>query len=197
MQMECRRKIILTHFGEILPINYSCQNCDNCNKQHVISQESIDNLIYPIFLIIKTIFYVKCKVGLNKLGLILKGSKSKIINEFNRCPTYSSLKELNDEQIKILINILIINEYLREKTIINGFGGTIFETTNKGVKWYTTLNKQIGNISLTYDNLSHILDKSINKIDLTIPIDYNHIIKNIKFKTTIDTMISEFSNDFI
>jgi RecQ family ATP-dependent DNA helicase len=196
MQTNCRRKLILSHFGENLSINYSCQKCDNCCQQKNINEIALNNLSYPMFLIIKTIFFVKCKVGLNKLSLILKGSKSKIINEFNKSPTFNLLKDLSDEQIKTLVNILIINGYLKEKTIINGFGGTILETTSKVVVWFSNINKNIGNKTLTYDNLFPTLNITNNKLNLNIPIDYNNSIKNIKFKTTIDSMISEFGEEF-
>lgn len=197
MQPNCRRKIILGHFGENVPIGYVCNKCDNCNKQKNVNNIAMDNLMYPMFIIIKTIFFIKCKLGLSKLILVLKGSKAKIITEFNKSPTFGLLKNLSDDQIKNLVNILIISGYLREKALSNNFGGTILETTSKVVTWYTNINKQIGNKPLTFDNCHQILNTQLNKLILSVPVEYNDSIMNIKYKSTIDTMINEFADEFV
>lgn len=196
MQPNCRRKIILGHFGETVPIGYVCNKCDNCNKQQSINNIAMDNLMYPMFIIVKTIFFIKCKLGLSKLTLVLKGSKAKIISEFNKCPTFGLLKNLSDDQIKNLVNILIISGYLKEKSLSNSFGGTILETTSKIVTWFTNVNKQIGNKTLTFDNCYQTLNISTNKLTLSVPVEYNDSIMNIKYKSTIDTMINEFADEF-
>jgi RecQ family ATP-dependent DNA helicase len=196
---QCRRKIILVHFGEILDNNYSCNKCDNCIKQSDINIINTDNLIYPIFIIAKTI--IKYKVGANKITLILKGSKSKTISEYNKFPTYGLLKELTDNQIKQIISILVINNFLKEKTITSGFG-TILETTNILINWYAKLckeanyidNYKITNNKLTYDYLQPFLMLPHNKLNLNIPSDYNNIT-NIKFKSTLDRMLNDFNID--
>ena len=196
MQTNCRRKIILSHFGEHLPFGYICKKCDNCCKQETINKEAMDNLMYPMFIIVKTIFFIRCKVGFSKLTMILKGSKAKIISEFNKSPTFGLLKNLSDDQIKNLLNILIINGYLKDKPIASGFGGTILETTSKVVSWFTNVSKQINNPLLSYDNCYQTLNKSSNKLTLSVPVEYNDSIMNIKFKSSIDSMINEFINDF-
>lgn len=197
MQPNCRRKIILAHFGEIVPIGYVCNKCDNCNKQQSINDIAMDNLMYPLFIIIKTIFFIKCKLGLSKLILVLKGSKAKIITEFNKSPTFGLLKNLSDDQIKNLVNILIISGYLKEKALSNSFGGTILETTSKIVTWFTNVNKQIGNKPLTFDNCYQTLNISTNKLILSVPVEYNDSIMKIKYKSTIESMINEFADEFI
>ena len=197
MQPNCRRKIILGHFGENVPVGYICNKCDNCNKQKNVNNIAMDNLMYPMFIIIKTIFFIKCKLGLSKLIMVLKGSKAKIISEFNKSPTFGLLKNLSDDQIKNLVNILIISGYLREKALSNNFGGTILETTSKVVTWYTNVNKQIGNKSLTFDNCCQTLNVQSNKLTLSVPVEYNDSIMNIKYKSTIETMINEFADEFV
>ena len=197
MQPNCRRKIILGHFGENVPVGYVCNKCDNCNKQKNVNNIAMDNLMYPMFIIIKTIFFIKCKLGLSKLIMVLKGSKAKIISEFNKSPTFGLLKNLSDDQIKNLVNILIISGYLREKALSNNFGGTILETTSKVVTWYTNVNKQIGNKLLTFDNCCQTLNVQSNKLTLSVPVEYNDSIMNIKYKSTIETMVNEFADEFV
>jgi len=200
---QCRRKIILTHFGENLPQNYNCAKCDNCNTQNKVNTVAIDNLCYPIFIIAKTVFLGKCKMGANKISLVLRGSKSKNISYLNNLVTYGLLKELSEEQIKNLINIMTINGYLKDKTITGGFG-TVLETTSKLITWYNKIcneancrdsPRQTKN-QLSYDSLYKILEKSIYKLELNIPTEFNHITK-IRFKTTVDNMLDEFSNEII
>jgi RecQ family ATP-dependent DNA helicase len=196
MQPNCRRKIILSHFGETLPIGYACNKCDNCFSQQNVNNRANNNLPYPMFIIIKTIFHIKCKVGLNKLNLILKGSKSKIIAEFNKSPTFGLLKNLSDDQIKNLVNILIISGYLKEKSIVGNFGGTILETTAQVVTWYSNINKLIGNKQLIYDNCYQVLNNPNNKLSLSIPIEYNDSIANIKYQNTLEQMVNDFEDEF-
>lgn len=198
---QCRRKNILSHFGEVMSPYYNCNKCDNCMRQEDVNIIAIDNLMYPIFIIAKTIFILKCKLGSNKLCLILRGSKSKTISDFFDIITFGLLKELTEKQIKQIINIMIINNYMKENTTTNGFG-TILATTSQLVKWYSkvcvesktkdtpALTKNL----LTFDNLNEILNKQDNKLNLKIPIEYNDIV-NIRFKTTIDILLNDFSDE--
>ena len=198
---QCRRKIILTHFGEVLSHHYSCAKCDNCQKQEAVNTVAMDNLMYPIYIIAKTIFLLRCKVGAGKIALVLRGSKAKTIAEFSKVVTFGLLKDLTEEQIKHIINIMTINGYLREKTITNGFG-TVLETTSKLVTWYAKIchesntkdSIKLSKDLLKFDNLFGILTKDYNKLNLNIPIEYNNIT-NIKFKTTLDTMLDEFADE--
>ena len=189
---QCRRKLILGHFGENIKTT-NCAKCDNCIKQQVVNNVAINNLAYPIYILAKTIFLVKCKLGSSKIILITRGSKSKLINEFTKCQTYGLLKDLTEDQIKSLLSIMSINGLLKEKTIQSGYG-TVLETTSKLVNFYTKTSREIGSRSLTFDNLNPILSNPNNKIALEIPIEYDHII-NIKFKTTIDNMLQEFADE--
>ncbi len=193
MLPECRRKTILSHFGEILPQTYICNKCDNCEKHDLINKMAINNLQYPIYIIIKTVFLIKCKFGIGKLCSILRGSKSKTINEFFKIATYGLLKDITDEQVKCIINILIINNMLREKTITGGFG-IVLETTSNSVQYYVKINAQAKNLKLTYDELYSILNKESNKLELKIPSEYADLIK-IKYKTSTQELLDEFEID--
>jgi hypothetical protein len=56
-------------------------------------------------------------------------------------------------------------------------------------------SKQLSKDLLTFDKMFEVMTKDTNKLDLNIPIQYNHIT-NIKFKTTINTMLDEFADEF-
>jgi ATP-dependent DNA helicase RecQ len=180
----CRRKTILEHFDETLSANYKCNKCDNCMIQNSTTNHSIDNLLYPIYIIMRTIFNIKSNFGLNKLTLIVKGSKSKLVNDFTKCQTYNMLNMLSDIQIKNLINILIINQYLKEKTISSGFG-TVLEPTSNILKWYNQIENIIESNSITFDDIQPILINIKYKLKLNIPTIYNNVL-SIKFKFLIN-----------
>lgn len=188
MLSNCRRKTILTHFEEKLDKNYKCNKCDSCYKQIETSNNMINSLLYPIFIIIKVVMSIKCRLGANKLSLILKGSKSKLISEFNKLKTFGLLKELSEEQIKSLINLLLLNGYLREKTIQSGFG-TVLETTTKTITYYKKLETQIGSRELFFDDINNILLKEV--ITLDIPNNFNNL-SSIKFKSKEEEILNEF-----
>lgn len=188
---ECRRKMILKHFGEKLNDDYACNKCDNCKKIDDINNLATNKLAYPIYIIVKTIFSIKCKLGAKKIYLITKGSKSKLISEFNKCVTYGLLKDLNEDQIDKIIKILIINKYLREKTIVSGLG-TVLETTQKLVSWYTKIYYASKN-NLSFDVLEPILSSREHILTLNIPTGFKDII-NIKLKTTYEKLKDDFGD---
>ena len=194
MLNQCRRKGILSHFGEKIE---SCTRCDNCINQStsLTTINIIDQIMYPIYIIIHTVFTIRFKLGMTKIYLIVKGSKSKTICDLKNCKTYNILKDYTEDQIKSIINILILNNLLREKTISSGFGSVI-ETTTKVVNWYTMINRQIPDKDISFDALYNILIKSENKLELNIPIDYLKNLSLIKIKTISNQLIDEF-NDVI
>ncbi len=192
MLNQCRRKGILSHFREKIE---SCTRCDNCMNQSNTTPNIIDKIMYPIYIIIHTIFIIKVRLGMNKIYLIVKGSKSKAITDMFNCKTYNILKDYTEDQIKSIINILIINNILKEKTISSGFGSVI-ETTSKVVNWYTMINRQLIDKDISFDKLYNILIMTDNKLELNIPNVYLQNLSTIKIKTTSKQLLDEF-NDII
>jgi ATP-dependent DNA helicase RecQ len=189
MLNQCRRKGILGHFGEK---KESCTRCDNCIDKKGSTINIIDKLMYPIYIIIHTIFLIKFRLGSSKLCLILKGSKSKSISDLTNISTYSMLKKYTDIQIKSIINILILNNQLKEKTITSGFGSVI-ETTLQIVNWYSMINSKIDKSKIKFDDIYHILIEPDNQLELNIPIDYIKDLVSISLKKTSDELLEEFN----
>lgn len=185
---DCRRKSILKHFGEKLSGNYRCDKCDNCSKTKEVNSVIVDNLLYPIYIIVKTIFLTNGKLGLNKLYLIVKGSKSKQITDFNKLSTYGKLSSLTEEQIKDIVTILKINGYLRDRSLSSGFGSVI-ETTATIVTWYRNILSKTSKLDQSYDNLEPFLQSY--DLHLEIPNNFSNLSK-IKFTSTVQELIEEF-----
>ena len=187
---QCRRKGILGHFGEKKEI---CTRCDNCiEKTAKPTINIIDKIMYPAYIIIHTIFLIRFRLGSTKLCLITKGSKSKSISDLVNINTYSLLNNYTENQIKSIINILILNNQLKEKTITSGFGSVI-ETTTKIVNWYSKINSQIDLKKIKFDDIYHILIQSDNKLELNIPTDYVKDLMTIKIKKVSDEILEEFN----
>jgi ATP-dependent DNA helicase RecQ len=181
----CRRTTLLNHFGENLKDDHICNKCDNCIVAQTKIETNIDSLLYPIFIIMKAVFYVKCKMGAGKLNLMVRGSKSKAIVDFNKAPIYGTLKDLSEEQVKQLISIMTTNGLLKEKSLSSGFG-SVLETTGKGLQWYNKVNQKD---DVTFDTLQPILLD--NNIKLVIPNEYANI--KIKYKTSMNDLMEEFN----
>ena len=120
----CRRIILLKHFGE--SFNGKCNKCDNClilKEQDKFNQEPI---YWLIFLILKTFYTSKSSgIGSKKIIDIIRGSKSKYIENFYKTFVYGKGIKYNQFLIKDTIRMLIFNEYLNEQSIQNKYGSMI------------------------------------------------------------------------
>jgi hypothetical protein len=101
------------------------------------------------------------------------------------------LKDYTENQIKSIINILILNNLLKEKTITSGFGSVI-DTTPQIVNWYMSINKQIDQKNISYDAIHSTLIIENNKLELNIPADYIENLSTIKIKKISDELLEEF-----
>ena len=111
---DCRWKYILKYFGEDVPDNFQCDNCDNCKSSYSKIDLSSINIEKEI---LKTIKEVNGKFGTSTVVDILRGSKSKKILEYNlyNVSTYGFLSGIDKEKIKQKINELILQDKI-EKT---------------------------------------------------------------------------------
>jgi RecQ family ATP-dependent DNA helicase len=190
---KCRKRYILENFDENIE---DCGNCDNCINQNKVSEHITRNIMYPVYLIVKTILLAKCKLGMNKIILIIKGSNNKIVMNMNTYKTYGLEKKISEENYKSIIKLLIYNNYLKEKSIAGGYG-TVLETNQNIIKWINDIDNimKIKKIkTIDYDSIYKILDDNLLVLDITNSFKK---LENIKFTSIIDDFISEFDLDNI
>ncbi|NPV12504.1 MAG: RecQ family ATP-dependent DNA helicase [Ignavibacteria bacterium] len=106
---DCRWKYILKYFGEEVPENFQCDNCDNCKASKSRIDLSSTNIEKEI---LKTIKEVNGRFGTSTIVDILRGSKSKKIIEYKlfNVSTYGFLSGIDKEKIKQKINDLILQD---------------------------------------------------------------------------------------
>jgi ATP-dependent DNA helicase RecQ len=125
----CRRKEILSNFGQNIE---SCTNCDNCLR--IINNEIIIKLDYtcPIYLLLNVLTKLNGKFGLGMCINVLLAKKSKIKlwmlewDEFGCGISYGK-----DDWWKKLIRYLINDDYVIE-TQVQGMFYSTTDLTNKG-----------------------------------------------------------------
>jgi len=132
----CRKKVLLKHFGESM--DEACMKCDNCINAEAEKKRKYDQspLHYPMFLIMKTMFTInKRGIGINKIVDILRGSKSKLIQDLTSCPTYNLGFKYAIDLLKEIIKLLIFNDFLKEVSLDSKFA-TMITTTQNTVDWW-------------------------------------------------------------
>ena len=142
----CRKKILLKHFGEIM--NEPCMKCDNCINAEAEKKRKYDQapLYYPMYLIMKTMFTVnKRGIGINKIVEILRGSKTKAIQELTKCPTYGLGFKYAIDFLKEIVKLLVFNEFLKEIALENKFASMIVTTQNTVDWWSNARNFNLEN----------------------------------------------------
>lgn len=160
---ECRKKMILEHFDEILQT--PCMKCDNCtlsNNKKNIKTIDYSLIYYPSYLIIRAFFLIKGSLGSLKIINILKGSKAKNAINYSDSEVYGLGKEYDINLLKELIKVLIHNEYFNEQMLQGkGMIGSVLLSTQKSMDIWNLIKK-------------HKYDK--NDVN-TLPWNFNEIPK--------------------
>ena len=118
---DCRRKIILNHFGE--EYENKCMNCDNCNTSKRIQEYDFTEYTKLLFGVMKKL---NNNYGSLQYILILRGSKAKKVNQnMKLMKEYNKGRNKSEKWWKGLIRLLIANSYLYEQAIPNGFGSRL------------------------------------------------------------------------
>jgi len=145
---DCRRKIILNHFGE--ENNIICKNCDNCNSTKKITKYDFTEYAKVLFKVMKKL---NNTYGSLQYILVLRGSNSKKVNQ-----TMKSMREYNkgiaksEKWWKELIRLLIANSYLYEEAITKGFGSKLkmnklaFDFLNNEINLSLNINEDFLNL---------------------------------------------------
>lgn len=141
--MDCRRQIILNHFGE--DHNGNCNNCDNCNSNESILSFDFTEYAMVLFKVMKKL---NNTYGSQQYILILRGSKSKKINQSMKLMAeYNKGNTKSEKWWKELIRLLIANSYLYEQSIPKGFGSKL----KMSKPAYEFLSKKL-NLTLNVNN---------------------------------------------
>lgn len=104
---ECLRNYILDYFGE--KRNEPCDNCGNCNKDF----KEID-MTEEAKTVINCVWEAKGRFGLNIITGTLLGANTARIRELEtfKYKTYKALEKCNEEDLRLLINQLILKGYI-------------------------------------------------------------------------------------
>lgn len=104
---ECLRNYILDYFGE--KRNEPCDNCGNCNKDF----KEID-MTEEAKTVINCVWEAKGRFGLNIIIGTLLGANTARIRELEtfKYKTYKALEKCNEEDLRLLINQLILKGYI-------------------------------------------------------------------------------------
>lgn len=104
---ECLRNYILDYFGE--KQNEPCDNCGNCNKDF----KEID-MTEEAKTVINCVWEAKGRFGLNIIIGTLLGANTARIRELEtfKYKTYKALEKCNEEDLRLLINQLILKGYI-------------------------------------------------------------------------------------
>ncbi len=104
---ECLRNYILDYFGE--KRNEPCDNCGNCNKDF----KEID-MTEEAKTVINCVWEAKGRFGSNIIIGTLLGANTARIRELEtfKYKTYKALEKCNEEDLRLLINQLILKGYI-------------------------------------------------------------------------------------
>ena len=152
----CRRKVILSNFGQTIE---SCSNCDNClRKKSNINQEDIEEKDYtcPIYLMLSVLTRLNGKFGFGMCINVLLARQSKIKEWMIEWDEYGSgLSFGKDDWWKQLVRYLINNDFVIETQA----QGMFFSTTDLTLKGKNLRNKLLAKypkyIDLVKDSTSN------------------------------------------
>ena len=171
----CRQQIIDYYFSKG---NYSteldiseipvCKKCDNCLRD-VKEQEDITEDSITIVDMISNLDY---NIGINKLILFLKGSKSSQIKYLRRNIFFGIFRDKNKEYIRNIIEILVTKNILK-KNFFNGrfFTIGIGSSSIEELKPILVYMQQTNKITTTIDN--DVSSNIYEKIRKELSIKYN------------------------
>ena len=180
---ECRRKYILNYFGEEYKLD-NCQACDNClnNKKATTYNFANDsNLIFKVLVLTNNVY------GATMIINILRGSGSKKIpTRYTNSQLFNGGRHRSEMWWKILIRMLIGNDYIKECSIKGGHAFTL-TVTKKATDWMQKYES---------DNIELILNIPDDMIGL-LPKPKKETNLKLKANDELDDNILQIGNDLI
>ena len=116
----CRRRTILTHFGDAGPADapVCCDNClaraEAADASRAAPQAASSQSERAALIILDTLAHLRWEVGTGKLAQILKGSSSKEVARYTRARNYGKFAALTMSDIEALIGQLIGAGYVKQ-----------------------------------------------------------------------------------
>ena len=104
-EQGCLRAYLMKYFGEKRE-DY-CGNCGNCMSGY----EQV-NVLKEAQKIAACVNSLQGRFGIGMATGVLRGSHEEKIMRFSRIPTYGSLKELSEREIRQIIHFMLSQEYL-------------------------------------------------------------------------------------
>jgi len=116
---DCRRRAILTHFGDSGPAD-APRCCDNCLARVATSDEDETRCAesqaeWAALVILSTVAELRWNVGRRRLAQVLKGSQAKAMKsgDYDRLRFYGKLATLKQKEIGGLIDQLLSSKHLK------------------------------------------------------------------------------------
>ena len=116
----CRRRTILTHFGDAGPADapVCCDNClaraEAADASRAAPQAAASQSERAALIVLDTLAHLRWEVGTGKLAQILKGSSSKEVARYTRARNYGKFAALTMSDIEALIGQLIGAGYVKQ-----------------------------------------------------------------------------------
>lgn len=113
---DCRRQLVLSHFGEKFDPKECHKTCDNCERSLTVMKEYTKQA-KEILSLIQNVD----KISLIQAAEAYRGSNSKRIQEFNEAPFYGNGKNFKRVEIERILQYLLAHGNLENKvTMIRG-----------------------------------------------------------------------------
>jgi len=128
--IKCRRGLMLRYFGEEIPDNYSCGNCDNCLSP---KQKKTERINKECRLVLRCIHLVRSHFGGGHVIDILRGKKTEKVMKFNhhKLDVFGAGADIPERKWKEILRKLSVDGF----TVVDFENYSVLKYTKKAVEW--------------------------------------------------------------